>query len=123
MEFTRKELLDRLRMEILVLERGGYRPSPHQPHHRPRLLRDSLGCLNFALEEKREPCSQCALIEFVPVDQRDKEEPCRLIPLNPAGETITSLEARGQHEEAERLLLEWLRRTVAHLEAEESEEE
>ncbi|MBZ5527423.1 MAG: hypothetical protein LAN71_05925 [Acidobacteriia bacterium] len=123
MGFNRKELLDRLRMEILVLERGGYRPSPHQPHERPRLLRDSVGCLNFALDQKQEPCSLCVLMEFVPAELRNKPDPCRLIPLNAAGDTITSLEARGRHEEAEAMLLEWLRRTVAHLEAEEPEEE
>ncbi len=119
MEFSRKELLARLRMEVLVLERGGYRSSPHQPHKRPRLLRDSVGCLNFALDQQQEPCSTCALIEFVPAEDRARPDPCRLIPLNAAGDSIASLETRGRHEEAEKLLLEWLRRTVARLEAEE----
>lgn len=57
-------------------------------------------------------------MDFVPSEYRDKEVPCRNIPLNERGETVNSLDQRGDREETERRLLDWLNTTIAHLEQE-----
>jgi hypothetical protein len=118
MEFENGQLLERLRLEILVHAGGGYRSVKHAPYRQPRFFRDSVGCLNFALEEKEESCRNCPLIAFVPPEHRDKEVPCSHIPLNAVGDTIASLEASGQRDKLGELLLAWLRSMLARLEGE-----
>lgn len=54
----------------------------------------------------------------MPPDRRDPEMPCRHIPLDAQGNTVDSLDARGQREEAEEKLLAWLDQTIARLEKE-----
>lgn len=117
MQTSQLELINRLKTEILVIERGGYHPSVHEPRVQPQLFRDSVSCLNFGSDIKKEPCSKCFLFEFVPPEHAYEQEPCHHIPLNANGDTIASLEAHGQHEKAEELLLEWLRSTLAKLES------
>ena len=116
MEFDRKQMTERLKLEILVLEGGGYRPSARAPYPQPQYFRDSVGCLNFALQQKEEPCLQCALMAFVPPEHQEEENPCMHIPLNAGGDTIASLEASGQRDKVEGLLREWLHATLARLE-------
>lgn len=114
----KKELMDLLKLEIAVLERGGYQPSVRDPRRLPRLFRDSVSCPNLGLEKKAEPCSHCWLMEFVPPEFRDTEDPCQHIPLNDHGDTIATLEAEGERERAEAELLNWLKATLARMEAE-----
>jgi hypothetical protein len=118
MQFAKQELIDRLKLEIEVIERGGYYPSVREPRSLPRIFRDSVSCLNMGLEQKVEPCGHCFLMKFVPVEHQNAEEPCRYIPLNEAGETVATLEDAGRPEEAQEALLNWLRGTVTRLEAE-----
>ena len=118
MQHAKKDIIDRLRLEAEVIEKGGYSPSVREPRKDLRLFRDSVSCLNMALEEKLEPCSHCFLMEFVPPEYRNEEEPCHFIPLNDRGDTIASLEAEGKHEQAETELLAWLKKTIAQLEQE-----
>jgi hypothetical protein len=117
MGFNRQDLIDALKLEIEVIERGGYSPSVREPRKLPRIFRDSVSCLNMGLEQKVEPCAYCFLMEFVPEGFHDADEPCRYIPLNARGDTVASLEDAGRQEEAQELLLAWLRATVARLEA------
>lgn len=118
MAFNRKELIDWLKLEIQVIEKGGYQPSVREPRREIRIFRDSVSCPNMGLEIKLEPCAHCWLMEFVPPDKRNENDPCQHIPLNERGETVASLEAMGRHEEAQDALLAWLRRAVALLETE-----
>lgn len=118
MPFDRQELIDRLKLEIDVIEKGGYYPSVREPHKELRIFRDSVSCLNVGLEEKKEPCIHCFLMEFVPPEHRDKEDPCHYIPLNDAGDTVASLSAQGNREKLQDAVLQWLKTTVARLEAE-----
>jgi hypothetical protein len=115
-------LIERLKMEILIIERGGYQPSVREPRVEPRFFRDSVSCLNFALKEKQDPCSECFLMEFVPPERRNEEEPCHYIPLNAEGDTLASLTERGERERAQQLLLDWLYNTITRLRAEMSPE-
>jgi len=77
-----------------------------------------VSCPNLGLEEKRTPCAHCWLMEFVPLQFRNSNDPCRFIPLNERGDSIDSLEAAGQREKVAAALLGWLRATIARLEAE-----
>lgn len=117
---TRKEIIEALKLEIQIIERGGYGSSVRTPRKDPTYIRDSITCLNYALEEKQYPCEQCFLIEFVPPELRNTEEPCHHIPLNEKGDTIVSL--AGKRDRLEKALLDWLRTTVDRLEQEEREE-
>jgi hypothetical protein len=119
MNFDKKEMLEALKLEILFIERGGYDPSVHSPHDEPRVFRDSMTCLNLGLPDtaKKDPCSSCFLIEFVPSQYRNSnDDPCHKIPLNEQGETVESL--ANDPERRKKALLAWLRKKVAELEAE-----
>jgi hypothetical protein len=121
MDFNKKELLEMLKLEIMVIEKGGYHPSVHSPHDDPRIFRDSVSCLNVGLpdDKKKEPCSSCKLIEFVPAEFRgSNDDPCHKIPLNEKGDTVESLSRQGDRETLQAAVLAWLKRTVARLESE-----
>jgi hypothetical protein len=116
MSFDKKETINKLKLEIAILERGGYNPSVREPRREPRIFRDSVTCLNVGLEKKEFPCSECFLIEYVPPEHRHKEEPCHYIPLNQKGDTVASL--RGDKDKLQKELLGWLYRTLAELQTE-----
>jgi hypothetical protein len=117
-EFDKKEMIEKLKLEIEVMERGGYQPSVREPRRELHIFRDSVTCLNFALDQKREPCEHCFLSVFVPPEHMDKEEPCHHIPLNARGDTIVSLEAKGDPDKLRAEVLAWLKATVARLQSE-----
>lgn len=120
MAFDKKTLLEALKMEILVIEKGGYHPSVHQPHDEPRIFRDSISCLNLGLrdDKKEHPCSACYLIDFVPEPHKcSNEDPCHKIPLNAQGDTVESLSRTASPEDVQAAVLAWLKATVKKLEA------
>jgi len=118
MNYEPKEILDQLKLEIQILERGGYSPSVRAPRQELRIFRDSASCPNLALEQKAVPCTHCWIAQFIPSQHMGADEPCHYIPLNEQGETVASLYAAGREEDAQRELLAWLRREVARLEKE-----
>jgi hypothetical protein len=117
-ESKRSETIEKLKLELNILKDGGYGRSVRTPQVEPVYLRDSVTCLNFGRHEDREPCNHCFLMDFVPADQANLVLPCHHIPLNNQGDTIASLEARGDKDRLERALAEWLVTTVKKLEAE-----
>jgi hypothetical protein len=120
MTFDKKEMIEKLKLELEILEKGGYAPSVHEPHWMPRIFRDSVSCPNVGLEIKIEPCSHCFLIEFVPPEYRNKEDACHYIPLNRRGDTVASLTRAGKVEELHTALRTWLQKSMFRL-AEEAE--
>jgi hypothetical protein len=116
MAFDKREMIDKLKLEIEVIEKGGYYPSVRDPRREQRIFRDSVSCLNVGLEKKAEPCANCYLMDFVPEEYKDLEEPCHYIPLNERGDTVASL--NNNRDELQEALLAWLRKTIARLEAE-----
>ena len=122
MAFDKQEMIEKLKLEMRVIESGGYYPTVREPRKDPRIFRDSVSCLNVGLDEKREPCANCYLIDFVPPEHSDKQEPCHLIPLNERGDTVESLEAQGDRRTLQEALMAWLKKTVARLEKEVVEE-
>ncbi len=121
MSFNKEEMIDKLKLEISIIRDGGYNPSVREPRKEPRIFRDSITCLNVGLEEgmpKKELCTNCVFAEFVPPEHRNGEYPCYRIPLNSRGDTVASLQSRGDREKLETALLTWLYKTVAKLEKE-----
>ena len=116
----KESLLEQLKLEREFIRRGGYQTSVRTPRLPPTHLRDSITCLNVDKreDEELEPCDRCFWMDFVPPEHRDKETPCRHIPLDPEGDTVESLDQRGDREETERRLLEWLNSTIGRLEQE-----
>jgi hypothetical protein len=53
---------------------------------------------------------------FVPLEHRSAPVPCHRIPLNEGGETIKSIKQRGNQEELEEAVKNWLRSTIKRLE-------
>lgn len=119
MGFDKKEMIEALKLEIEFIEKGGYYPSVRDPHRQPRTFRDSVSCLNLGIEEKEEPCTDCFLSEFVSPEQRLSDgDLCHKIPLNDRGDTVESLQREGDPGKVQAAVLDWLKRTVARLEAE-----
>ena len=120
-EFRRLEIVDKLKLELNVLQDGGYGRSVRTPRVEPLYLRDSVTCLNFGRqEEEREPCYHCFLMDFVPADRAGRELPCHHIPLNNTGDTIASLQESGDKDRLEQVLREWLATTIKRLETQQT---
>ena len=119
MSFDKRQMIEQLRFEIQMIEKGGYYPSVRDPRHEPEIFRDSVTCLNVALEEKAHPCTNCFLSEFVPREVRNSSgDLCHKIPLNEKGDSIDSLHAEGKPGRIQDSVLAWLKNTVAKLEQE-----
>jgi len=116
MSDTRREMLDALKLELRVLEMGGYSPSVHEPRKELAVFRDSPSCLNYALPLREHPCSECWLIDFVPAAQRAKSVPCHHIPLNGRGDTIASMGKAGDDLKVQEAMRGWLRKKIKELE-------
>jgi hypothetical protein len=54
---------------------------------------------------------------FVPTGRRDTPVPCRHIPLNDEGYTLENMYRWNSNQEIEATVKEWLKKTIARLEA------
>jgi hypothetical protein len=112
---SKKDVLATLQAELRFVEGGGYR-SPQQAAWRPQFVfEDSSTCLNYRNFGKRQPCSRCALIDFVPHEFKQERFPCRHIPLDESGHTLECLYRTATEEEAHAIVANWLRNTIAQL--------
>jgi hypothetical protein len=119
MGMDKKEMIQQLKFEIEMIEKGGYYPSVREARSEPEIFRDSITCLNVGLEEKEHPCSTCFLSEFVPPEVRNSNgDLCHKIPLNEKGDTVESLKAQDDPYKLQATVLGWLKKTVAKLEQE-----
>jgi len=117
MGIDKKEMIQQLKFEIEMIEKGGYYPSVRDARRAPEIFRESITCLNVGLEEKQQPCSSCFLSEFAPPEVRDSSgDICHKIPLNERGDTVESLKAEGDPNKLQAHVLAWLKNTVAKLE-------
>lgn len=113
------EMIQQLRFEIEMIEKGGYYPSVREARRAPEIFRDSITCLNVGLEEKEHACSSCILSEFAPAEVRNSNDDiCHKIPLNEKGDTVESLKTQGDPYKLQASVLSWLKKTVAKLEQE-----
>jgi hypothetical protein len=119
MDFDKTEMIEQLKFEIEMMEKGRYYPSVREPRHNPEIFRDSITCLNVGLGEKEHACTSCFLSEFAPPEVRDSTgDICHKIPLNEKGDTIESLKAEDDPHKLQGTVLKWLKKTVAKLEEE-----
>ncbi len=114
----RQELLLALRAELEFVEKGGYKNPPRAAWRPPFIFEDSPTCLNFDGAQPRKPCSECALMQLVPSECREKRIPCRHIPLNDRGETVDSFYRSGTQLELNEAFIEWLKQAIGKLERE-----
>ena len=113
-----KDLLTVLKTELEFLKIGGYSQTARAPWRPQFIFQDSPTCLNFDPAEPPRPCTECALIQLVPEDSRNRKVACRYIPLNSHGYTIDFFYRYGTQESLEAALTEWLKTTIARLERE-----
>lgn len=119
MAFDKKEMIEQLKFEIQMIEKGRYYPSVREPRHDPEIFRDSVTCLNAGLEEKEHPCSSCFLSQFAPPELRNSQgDICHKIPLNEKGDTVESLKAEDDPYKLQATVLGWLKKTIEKLEKE-----
>lgn len=117
----RQKLAQILKSELTFLEQGGYRRRPRYPWRPSFVFEDSPTCINFYHGyAERQPCGECPLIEFVPLDRRNTRFPCRHIDLTERGETVNSFYEYGTEDELETALCNWLKQTIRGLEAEDN---
>jgi len=118
-----RDVLEVLKFELEFLEKGGYGRSPRTPWKPQFIFEDSPTCLNYDSKDKPGPCSDCLLMQFVPLGRRSEAIPCRHIPLGPNGETIDYFYRCGKQEELEEAFGNWLRTTIKRLEQERTAEQ
>lgn len=111
-----RDILELLKSELDFIEKGGYGRSVRTPWKPSSSFRDSLTCVNYALPLRAHPCSECHLIDFVPVDKRRVDLPCHAIPLNAAGDTVESFELGDNQAKLEEALKEWMRAKIREIE-------
>jgi hypothetical protein len=114
------ELLELLKSELSFVEQGGYGRSVRTPWKSTTVFRDSPSCLNFNDAERPHPCSDCALMQFVPAEQRETDMPCHHIILSSEGQTVDSFERCGTQQELENGVATWLRTAIARIEQEQN---
>lgn len=117
---TRKEVIERLKLEREILSKGGYGRSVRTRWIQPQYFRDSVTCLNYGDPVRLHPCGECFLSDYVPAHGQAETIPCHHIPLNERGDTIYSLEDGKGGERVEGALGEWLDAMIARLESEET---
>jgi len=115
-----RDVLELLKAELNFLKKGGYGRSPREPWRAQLIFEDSPSCMNYDSKENPAPCAECALMQFVPAEKRGERVPCRHIPLTLDGETLFELYRGGTQQELEDALADWLRATIARLEAEQA---
>ena len=117
-----RDILDVLKFELDFLKKGGYGRSPREPWRAQLIFEDSPTCMNYDRKQNPSPCSECVLMQFVPPERRAEKVPCRHIPLTQAGETLFDLYRGGTQQEIEDAMADWLRNTIAQLEAQRAKE-
>lgn len=122
MSNDKRDILEVLKFELNFLEQGGYGRSVRTPWKPTSVFQDSLSCINFDDPERPHPCNECKLTDFVPDGAQTENVPCHFIPLNPAGETIDSMERQCNQVELEEAVKGWLRAAIQRIEKERAQQ-
>ena len=123
MASDKQDLLLVLKAELEFIEKGGYQ-HPARAAWRPQFIfQDSPTCLNLDGTQRPRACSECVLMQLVPLECREKKIPCRHIGLNDQGRTIDSFYRTGTQQELNEAMIEWLRDTIRKLELEKAREQ
>lgn len=88
-----RNILEVLKTELRFLEIGGY--SMRALGGPQFIFEDTPTCVNCGRRDRPlVPCTECVLIDLVPVERRSEKIPCRHIPLNASGKTLASVSER-----------------------------
>ncbi len=109
-------LLRTLQRELQYLDEGGYDTSILGQWRPPLVFEDSPTCLCKAHPDPS--CEECALLEFVPAENRQKAVPCRYIPLDGKSVTLDGLYRWGTHSEMIAAVRAWLTNAISSIERE-----
>ena len=114
---SKEELIRLLEAELNFIEGGGYGQSAGKPNEEKPMFKGSLACINhwFVPGHESECHDDCVLLPWVPSGARNSDLPCHHIPLNPACDTVRSLEDRADREHLEEQVKKWLRKTIEEL--------
>jgi hypothetical protein len=114
-------LIRLLEAELDLIEGGGLGQPAGRPGTERPVFDHSLVCINHWLvpDHESECHEDCILLDGVPERHRGEKQPCHFIPLNAAGETVKSLEDKGDRERLEEEVKKWLRTTIQRLRADE----
>jgi hypothetical protein len=118
MKKDERDILEVLRAELDMIEKGGYGRSVRTPWKPTSVFQDSLTCINYGYPYRAHPCDECFLDKLVPKDRRSEVVPCHHIPLNEEGETIETLELKDDQQLTEETVKRWLRAKIAEIEQE-----
>ncbi len=113
-----RDILEVLKFELDVIEKGGYGRYVRTPWKPTSTFEDSLTCINFGDPARTHPCSECLLMDLVPPERRSESVPCHHIPLDEKGRTVDKIEQRDNQQELEEAVKNWLRGTIKRLEEE-----
>jgi hypothetical protein len=108
-----RDILELLKAELDFIEKGGYGRSVRTPWLATYGFQDSPSCLCYPEHAHEEAC---ALMQLVPKELQREAVPCHHIPLNEDGETLATLEARGDQQALEEALKRWLRVRIEQIE-------
>ena len=111
-----RDLLDVLKFELYFLRQRGYERTSKTSWRPPFIFEGSPTCMNYAATDSRRPCSDCVLMQLVPLKHRTTKTPCRHIPLNECGDTLKSLYKYTDQNQIEETLKSWMDVTIQHLE-------
>jgi hypothetical protein len=116
----KRDIVALLETELSVVEAGGYGRSPRAPQKPKSMFQYSVACINHWVDPAHPPetCDGCILLDFVPAAHKKEEVPCHFIPLNEAGDTVTSLEQMEDQTRLEKAVAHWLRTMIGQLKAE-----
>lgn len=118
MSNDKRDILEVLKSELDFVEKGGYGRSVRTPWKPTSVFEDSLSCPNYADPTHSVPCDVCLLLNLVPKESRAGETPCHHVVLNEKGETLEQIEQRGDQQELEEAVKNWLRSAIRRIELE-----
>ncbi len=104
----KRDLLTVLKRELDFPDKGGYRHIARAPWRPQFIFQDSPSCLNFDPAQATKPCGDCVLTQLAPETFRNRNIPCRYVPLNDSGATIDSFYRSGTQTELETAFGQWL---------------
>ncbi len=110
------DVLQMLRYELNYLEQGGFERDRALFGTESPFL-GTFACINYGDPLRAHACRECVLHQFAPKDKQTEEFPCHYIPLSASGETIADLIEKKDPNRMATALKEWLRATIAQLEA------
>jgi universal stress protein A len=119
--FSRAELRKALQAELEFLKQGGYRQPSQNPRWATSIFLDSPTCINRGDPRRTHSCKECPLAEFVPPEGWETAFPCHHIPLTPAGDTLNSMEPRGDQKEPGEMVEGWLQVKIREIDSQLSE--